>query len=519
MPDKPPAPVPPVVVKQLSNRRYLLALLAGASLPLAFEPFAFIPLAFLAPALLFYLWLDATPRQALRSGYLFGLGLFGVGVSWVFVAMHDFGYASAPLAAFLTALFVAFLALFYGLLGYLAGYLHRRLAGQGHPRLLSLLLLFPALWVLLEWVRGWFLTGFPWLNLGYSQLDSGLSGFAPLLGVYGLSWLTLFAAGLLLVLLLSGNRARQLGLLALFVGLHLLGFGLKQLEWTDPHDEPLQATLIQGNLPQETRWDPEALQERLTLYADLTEQHWDSDLIVWPENAVSTFYHYVEDTYLAELQRRARRHGTDIVLGLPVMDQKTQAYYSSMISVGRSPGMYHKVHLVPFGEYMPLESMLRGTIAFFDLPMSGFTPGDPDQPLLQAAGQPVAATVCYEDVFGEEVIRHLPEATLMINGSNNSWYGNSFAPHQHFQIARLRALESGRPLLRATTNGISALVNHKGEVMARSRQFETDVVSGEIQPRRGSTPYVRFGNLPVLILLLIAGGLILFLMLRSRQQN
>ncbi|WP_243830752.1 apolipoprotein N-acyltransferase [Thiohalophilus thiocyanatoxydans] len=508
-----------MAIKDTLNRRYLLALLAGASLPLAFEPLAFIPLAFLAPALLFYLWLEATPRQAMISGYLFGVGLFGIGVSWVYVAIHEFGHAPVPLAVLLTTLFVAFLALYYGLLGYLAAYLHQRLAGYRYQRVLTLLLLFPALWVLLEWVRSWFLTGFPWLNIGYSQIDSGLSGFAPLLGVYGLSWLTLVGAALLLLLLLNPVRRRQLGLLAIFVGLHLTGFGLKQLAWTDPQGEPLQAALIQGNLPQETRWNPEALQTRLTRYAELTEQHWDSDIIVWPENAVSTFYHYVEDTYLAELGQRARKNGTDVVLGLPVMDRDNNTYYSSMISVGRHPGMYHKVHLVPFGEYVPLESILRGTIAFFDLPMSSFSPGDREQPLLQAGGQPVATTVCYEDAFGEEVIRQLPEATLMINGSNNAWYGNSFAPHQHLQIARLRALETGRPLLRATTNGVSALVDHKGTLMARSKQFETDVVRGEIQPRRGSTPYVRFGNLPVLMLLLVAGGLILFLILRSRQKN
>lgn len=496
--------------------RYALALLAGAALPLAFAPFSFIPLAYLAPALLFYLWLDADPRQGFWCGYLFGLGLFGVGVSWVYVAIHDFGYAPVPLAVFLTALFVAFLALYYGLLGYLAVRLQQRLAGHRHHRLLSLLLVFPALWVLLEWVRGWLLTGFPWLSLGYSQIDSGLAGYAPLLGVYGLGWITLLAAALLLLLLLYRSRRKQLGLLLAFVALHLAGYGLLQITWTQPQGQTLQVSLIQGNLPQATKWDPEALRERLSLYRELTEQEWGNDLIVWPENAVTTFYHNVRDDYLAKLQQRAREHDTDIVLGLPVMDRQSRAYYNSMISIGRTPGMYHKTHLVPFGEYVPLESALRGMIAFLDLPMSSFSAGDPGQPLLQAAGQPVATTVCYEDVFGEQVVRQLPEATLMINGSNNAWYGDSFAPHQHLQIARMRALETGRPLLRATTNGISALVNHQGAILVRSTQFETDVIRGDIQPRQGSTPYVRFANYPVLVLLLIT-GVVLVLQIRTRQ--
>ncbi|MDY6978969.1 MAG: apolipoprotein N-acyltransferase [Pseudomonadota bacterium] len=487
------------------HARHGLALLAGAALPLAFAPFGFIPLAYLAPALLFYLWLDASPRQAMLSGYLFGLGLFGVGVSWVYVAIHEFGYASVALAAFLTALFVAFLALYYALAGYLAVRIQQVLAGHRHHRLLSLLLVFPAIWIFLEWVRGWFLTGFPWLNLGYSQVDNGLGGFAPLLGVYGLGWVTLLAAALLLLILLYRNRRKQVGLLLIFVGIHLAGYGLLQIDWSRPVGEPLRVSLIQGNLPQATKWDPAAIRKRLTLYRELTEQHWDSDIIVWPENAVTTLYHNIKDDYLADLQQQAREHHSDIVLGLPVMDRQTRQYFSSMISIGRTPGMYHKTHLVPFGEYVPLETVLRGMIAFFDLPMSSFSRGGLDQPLLQAGGQPVATTVCYEDAFGEEVIRQLPEARLMINGSNNAWYGDSFAPHQHLQIARMRALETARPLLRATTNGISAIVDHKGRLLARSVQFETDITRGTIQPRQGSTPYIRFGNYPVLLLLLLTG--------------
>jgi len=508
-----------VVVKQLltqKHSRYGLALLSGASLPLAFEPFAFFPLAFIAPAILFYLWLDADRRQAALGGFLFGVGLFGVGVSWVYVAIHDFGFASLPLAAFLTALFVVFLALYYALLGYLAVWLRQVLSGHRHHRVISLLLLFPALWVLMEWIRGWFLTGFPWLNLGYSQIDNGLSGFAPLLGVYGLSWITALAASLLLMLLLYRNRRMQLLLLGGFVLLHLIGFGLNQIEWTRPHGKPLKVSLIQGDLPQVTKWDPQALRDRLMRYAELTEQNWDSDLIVWPENAVTTFYHNIKDGYLKSLQQRALQHHTDIVLGLPVMDRKNRKYYSSMISVGSSPGMYHKKHLVPFGEYVPLESLLRGMIDFFDLPMSSFSPGSEQQPLLHAAGQPVAITVCYEDVFGEEVIQQLPQATLLINGSNNAWYGDSFAPHQHLQISRMRALETGRPLLRVTTNGITALVNHKGVIMARAPQFETAVLSGEVQPRSGTTPYILAGNYPVLLLLIVAG--IAILLLVKKQQ-
>jgi len=473
----------------------LLALLAGALLPLAFAPVGLYPLAILSPAILYLLWLDVTPRRALWRGYLFGLGQFGVGVSWIYVAIHDFGYSGVPLAVFLTFLFVAFLALFPALLGYLCA---RFLRG---PQTWRLALLFPAAWTLWEWIRGWILTGFPWLNLGYSQIDGPLRGLAPLLGVYGVSLAAAFSAGLLAVIVLGTGRRRMYAL-ALCAFLWGGSAGLAQIEWTEPAGEPLRVALVQGNVPQDTKWHPELVNYTLNLYAELTRQHWDRRLIVWPEAAITVFYHDVADNYLAGLRREARTHGTDIVLGIPVREPGTRRYFNSLLSLSDTPGFYHKRHLVPFGDYVPLQEWLRGLIRFFDLPMSGFSPGPSNQPLLEAAGQKIATTVCYEDVFGEELIPSLPAATLLINATNNAWYGDSLAPHQHLQMSRMRAVETGRSLLRVTTNGVSAIVGPHGHLLARSPQFVTTVLIGEAVPYRGSTPYVRFGNAPVLILLL-----------------
>ncbi len=479
--------------------RRLLLLLAGATLPLAFAPVGFFPLAFLALIPLFAAWQRALPRQALGDGFVFGLGQFGVGVSWVYVAIHQFGNSPAPVAVVLTFLFVAVLAAVPALVGYLAA----RFAPQGRHSAVLLLLWLPALWTLGEWFRGWFLTGFPWLNLGYSQIDSPLGGYAPLIGVYGLSWICALTAGSLLWLGQARQAALRLVLpllLLLWVGGVLLGM----LTWTTPLGEPVRTTLIQGNVPQSTKWNPEATRDRLQRYAGLTQKYFDdSDIIIWPENAVTVFYHDIKAAFFDGLAEDLRATGTDLILGVPLLDDDGERYYTTMMSLGSSHGFYRKRHLVPFGEFLPLEEFLRGMIRFFDLPMSSFSPGPDEQPLLEVAGHKVAATVCYEDAFGEEMIDFLPEASMLVNGSNNAWYGNSLAPHQHLQISRMRALETGRPMLRATTNGISALIDEKGAIQARSRQFETDTITGLVQPMQGATPYVRWGNWPLVILLLM----------------
>ncbi len=486
-------------------KRYALPLLGGALLPLAFAPFHLFPLAILALIPLFSAWENGTPMQAFKAGFAFGLGLFLVGVSWVYVVIHDFGHSHAIIAAILTFLFVSVLALLPAITGYLA----RRLLGQRElSRPMLFLLWLPAWWTLGEWLRGWIFTGFPWLSLGYSQIDSPLAGYAPLLGVYGLTWLCALSAGALLWWWRDRNRT-----LRFVVPLLLLVWGsgvwLATQSWTEPSGKPLHVTLIQGNVPQSTKWDPDAVRQRLIRYADLSQPYMGkSDLIIWPENAVTVFYSRIKEAYFDGLEADARASGTDFILGVPLLDEDGYHYYTTMMSLGSHHAFYSKRHLVPFGEFLPLEGLLRGLINFFDMPMSSFSPGAHDQPPLEAAGQKIAASVCYEDAFGDEMRDYLPEATLLVNGSNNAWYGDSLAPHQHLQISRMRALEFGRPMLRATTNGISAIVNPQGKIDIRSQQFVTDVISETVQPMQGETPYNRWGNWLVVgfVLLLIGVG-------------
>ncbi|HEY9197987.1 MAG TPA: apolipoprotein N-acyltransferase [Gammaproteobacteria bacterium] len=483
----------------MRSRRWALpaALLLGAAVPFAFAPFGWFPLAVLAPALWFLLLRGCTPGAALRSGLAFGFGMFGVGVNWVYISIHYFGHSPLPAAIGVMLLLVAYLSLFPALLAY-AG-------ARSRPRdALLLPVLLPAGWALTEWLRSWLFTGFPWLNLGYTQIDSPLAGYAPLLGVYGLGWLTAASAGLLAWTLVTPGRARVIGPL-LFALLWAGGAGLKTVEWTQVSGAPIRVSLIQGNIPQDEKWDPDQQVATLEKYLTLTRDEWTAqdqphpDLVIWPESAVPAFQHQVQESFLAPLSHEARRAGSDLLTGIPVLDRGNWEYYNAVIALGEEEGAYYKHHLVPFGEYLPLRKLLGNLLQVMPLPVADFSAGALGQTPIRAAGHPVGVSICYEIIFGEEIIAALPQAAYLVNVSNDAWFGDSLAPHQHLEMARMRALETGRALLRATNTGITVIIGPDGKLRERGPQFETVVVRGEIEPRSGPTPYVRWGNWPAVI--------------------
>jgi apolipoprotein N-acyltransferase len=485
-----------------------LAFGAGGLAVLGFAPFSLFFMPPLSLALLFWLWQGAAPRQAFRLGWLYGAGLMGWGVFWLHISIDQFGNVGWMLAVLFTLLFIAAMALYYGL----AGWLCARYGGGRPP--LRLLLCYPAVWVLLEWLRGWLLSGFPWLALGYSQLESPLQGFAPLLGVYGVSWTVALSAGLLVLLphlasLPQDDKAsastglRLKGGVFVMLALMLLWLGgglLHAHDWTRPAGGPLRVSLIQGNIPQESKWRPEQFRPTLELYARLSREHWDSDLIIWPETAVPAFAHQVDEGFLTPLENEARSQGTDLLLGLAVRHEDGR-YFNAMASLGRSRDAYYKRHLVPFGEFLPLKWLLHPLIDLLRIPMSDFSAGEPAKNRLRLAGYEAGISICYEDAFGEEVIRALPEAAFLVNASNDAWFGDSLAPHQHLEMARMRALESGRYLLRATNTGVSAVIDPAGVVVGLSPAFRQDVLTREILPMAGMTPYARMGNVAIVGLL------------------
>jgi len=466
----------------------LLAFLAGALTVTGFAPFGLglVPLCSLA--LLFYLWRNpASDGLNVWTGYAFGLGLLGFGVFWVRVSIAQFGGVPQALAVAITLLFILFLSLYYALMGWLAGRLRSRSDS------LWLVLILPALWVSLEWLRGWLFTGFPWLSLGYSQIDLPLAGYGPVLGVFGISLVLAVSAGLLNLL---PRPAAAAALLVLWAG----GLGLQQISWTGPAGEPIQVSLLQANIPQQDKWLRAMRVPSLNLYLEMTASVPDSRIVVWPETAVPAFDSEVESSLLQPLDAQMRAQGRDVLLGI-VAGKDRAEYYNAMLSLGVSGrDHYHKRHLVPFGEYLPFDRWTRPLLDFLRIPMSDFSPGGNGKPLIRLAGYPVGIDICYEDAYGDEIIRALPEAALLINASNDAWFGDSLAPHQHLEIARMRALETGRFLLRATNTGISAIIDERGGLQGTAPQFEKAVLTDKVVPMSGSTPFAFWGNAAVIVL-------------------
>ncbi len=488
-------------IVRLSENRFVcdvVALFAGAVLPLAFAPFGLYPIAVLVLTGLFLSWLTASPRRAALRGWLFGLGAFGGGIYWVQISIHHFGMPSIVFSVATTFVLVAFMALYPALAAFLA----RRFAGTSAA--VSCLLLFPAVWTLVEWLRGWLFTGFPWLNVGYSQIGSPLSGAAPVLGVYGVCWLTALSAGLCCLLFIAkiAKRAKRcLQTIAVLLGLWLGAGSLSFIGWTARSEQPFDVVLIQGNVPQQMKWHPDQRIPTLEKYLSLSIQHLDADVIVWPETAIPMFYREAEQ-FLGRLALLAQKYGTDFLIGVPFPDSDAEQYYNSMVRVGADISFYHKRHLVPFGEYLPLRDYLGPVADALGVRLSQFSAGETVQPPLLLAGHPAGISICFEDVFGEEVMDFLPEATLLVNASNDAWFGDSTAPHQHLEIARMRALEGGRYLLRSTNTGVSAIIDPKGRVSARSPQFEADALRETVYPYTGSTPYTVWGNWMILLMML-----------------
>lgn len=375
------------------------------------------------------------------------------------------------------------------------------------------MLAFPALWVLFEWIRSWFLSGFPWLFLGISQLSSPLRGFAPIVGEYGLSFLVVFTSSLLVLAYIQRTKIFSV-LIAMLVIilLWISGTLLAKISWTKITDNPIAVALIQGNIPQQMKWDPEYLDTTLQRYFDLSKNQWHNQIVIWPEAAIPTLYQYAKD-YFDQLALIAKKNNSTLITGIPVKDGFY--YYNGIIALGTGQGIYYKRHLVPFGEYVPFDRWLRGIIGFFDIPMSNFAAGSANQGNLQAAGLTIAPFICYEIAYPELVLAALPTANLLLTVSNDAWFGHSFASAQHLQIAQLRALETGRYHLFSNNTGVSAVIAPDGTIQAATPAFQTTVLTNSIMKMTGATPLVWLGLTPILGAM--AGLLLLAFFLEKRN--
>ncbi len=474
------------------------AFAAGALSVLGFAPLEIFFLPIVGLAVLAWLGARAAnARNAALLGFAFGFGLFVCGFGWIYVALHVYGAMPAPLAALATAVLAAFSALYPTLALYVA----KRFA----PR--AWWFAFPACWMLTEWLRSWIFTGFPWLSIGYSQVPwSPIAGFAPVLGVYGVTLVVaMIAAGLA-----SASRTTWKRSTAGLVALVLAGAGLTLVPWTRPTGAPLEVSLIQGNIAQELKFREDRLIKTLVSFEEMVART-RSPLVILPETALPLLLHEVPAPYLERLADHARGNGGDLLVGVFQNDPiGSDRYFNAVVNIGTAPMQtYRKHHLVPFGEFIPLKGLLAPVInGWLQIPLSDQTRGDARQQPLAVAGQKVAVNICYEDVFGEEIIRQLPEATLLVNVTNDAWYGDSWASEQHLQISQMRALETGRMMLRATNTGVTAAVDHRGRVLASLPEFQADILTVRAEGREGATPFVRAGNVPAVLLavaLLVSG--------------
>jgi apolipoprotein N-acyltransferase len=473
-----------------------LAALVGATTTFAFAPFGLVALAVLGPAVLFLLWEDATPRTAAWTGFAWGAGLFLAGTWWIYTAIHDFGQAPAWLAAFLLLAPVAVMGAYYALLGWVVARVDRR---PGLPRRLLLL---PAGWTLMEWLRGWLFTGFPWLQLGYAHSDSALAALAPVGGVHLVSFANAATAGLVVTFVKGGWRVRLFAVAALAIIWGSAAW-LAGRQWTEPAGDEITVALLQGAIPQDQKWQTENRLATLERYRKLNREALGARIIVWPESAIPVLAHEAE-TYLASIRREARAQNSDVLIGLLRFDFETGRIYNGLLAMsGADSSWYYKRRLVPFGEFFPVPAFVRRWMRLMSLPYYDMSPGSDRQPPLNVAGQRLGATICYEDAYGSEQLAVLDEATLLVNVTNNAWFGDSAAPHQQLQMARFRAREAGRYLVRATSNGVTAVIAPDGTVIAAAPQFVPAVLKSTVQPRAGLTPYARTGNWPVLLACLL----------------
>jgi apolipoprotein N-acyltransferase len=469
---------------QTRVHRYLIRLAmvgAGILLACSYAPLQWWPFAILCPAVLMVMWeIAPTPRQAAWLGFWFSFGTFCAGIYWIYTGVHTL--APAWIAASLMLGLTSIMALYQALLGYIV---KRWLPATGPVRWMIGV---PAAWVFIEWWRGWFLSGFAWLSLGYSQTDTWLSSLAPVIGIYGISAVLLVSAGAL-VALVHGTLRTRVSAAIVLIAPWLIALSLRSVEWTQPSGKPVGVAIAQGAVPQNEKWVEANHDATLVLYRKLAERGFGTPLIVFPEASLPDLFNDLVP-YLKSLYHDASAKGSAVVLGILKEDEQ-QRYYNSVLAMADDVQWYSKDHLVPFSEFFPVPGIVMKVM---NLPYGDFTRGGANQPPLHAAGLKLATTICYEDGYGSSQLEVLKEADVLLNVTNDAWFGHGSARFQHFQIARMRAQEAQRYMIRAANDGISAVIGPRGEIVARAPEFQQTVLSSQVTPRTGLPPYARFGN-------------------------
>lgn len=488
------------LVEKRFLRLFLIGVISGALSVFAFAPFNFWPA--IASSIAGFSWLikqSQSHKEASLLGFSVGLGYFGAGISWIFVSIANYGQVGLILSLLITLAFIALLAMFYGVAGYLCSRLSPLVPRISKALIISLSLLFT------EYLRSHLFTGFPWLLAGYSMEKSPLFELAPIGGIWLLTFACLLSFSLPIFLIKTTKDQWLKECISIITVATLWGAGsiftLSLPQWVTEKDI-IKTTLVQGNLKQEEKWLAEQAAKSLRYYQEATLENLDSDLVVWPETAITYLYHQVEN-HLKPFEETLLNSKTTLITGVPYYNPEKDRYHNSIWAMGEGFGLYFKQRLVPFGEYIPFANYVGKLFDLFGMPMSMFSAGEPNQPVLQARGWGVAAFICYEIVYPELVRSLVKDSDFLITVSNDGWFGHSIGPIQHLQIAQFRAKETGRYVVRSTNTGISAIINYQGEITAKAPQFIRTTLTAPVITTVGTTPYVQYGNLVVITLIFL----------------
>lgn len=486
------------------RRKYtwMWLILTGMLLPLGFAPFHFPGAAILGIALFYYQIQNTRPQQAFLQGLALGLGLFGLGISWVSISIHAYGHLANLYAYLITGLFVFYLALFPAL----CGFLFRALCPSEHKHNhCKQILLFSSLWCLTEYLRANLMTGFPWLLLGFGQIDTPLKYLLPITGVYGISFLTVLAACCLTHAIQRNTSARIAWLLG-FVLILLTPESLKHISWSQLEKNPLSVGVIQANLSMRDKWDETLFWKIINHYQQAIQPLLGKkQIIILPEAAIPLPAGYLQD-FLTSLHQQAKNNQSAILFGIPEEIKPEKIYfYNTLSTLGQAKGVYRKQHLVPFGEYIPyyLAPLLRK----LNLVMSDMQAGDPKQPLASVRHHPFASLICYELAYPSLLRQQLPRAQWIVSLSDDGWFGHSLASYQHLQMAQALSILTSRYQIVANNDGLSSIITPQGLLQHTLPAFSAGILEGNIYPAQGTTPWVKWGDTPILSFCALMGAI------------